>query len=148
MNNLSWILYWADAAPAVSRFIAILGFMIFVASLFLGLLGWTGFFGDEVKAKKSDEAGGNVYDFDRYGYSLEMAPRFRKLWPITLIAFLLWGGSFLVPSKDTFYMIAASEAGEQAIQTPEFTKVRGVLNKWLDDQIKSDEDPATKEESK
>lgn len=47
----------------------------------------------------------------------------------------MWGGSFLVPSKDTFYLIAASEAGEQSLQTPEFGKVRQVINKWLDGQL-------------
>lgn len=36
-------------------------------------------------------------------------------------------------------MIAASEAGEAAIQTPEFTKTRQLINKWLDEQIKPDE---------
>jgi hypothetical protein len=55
------------------------------------------------------------------------------------VFFLLWGGSFLGPSKDTFYLIAASEAGEQTLNTPEVSKARIVINKWLDDQIKPED---------
>lgn len=116
MNKLSWLIYWADAAPHISEFICIIGFMIFIISLFLVFVGLIGCGGDEARGEK---------------YAVEIAPRFRKLWPLTLVAFLMWGGSFLVPSKDTFYLIAASEAGERAMQTPEFVKVRQVLNHWL-----------------
>lgn len=130
MNDLSWLIYWADAAPNLSTFVAITSFLLFVASLIL--LG-INIFGSEQTRRDWDEEGQDRI----YKYS-DDARVCQKLWFARILAplfFVLWGASFLVPSKDTFYMIAASEAGEEAVQTPEFTKVRKVLNKWLDDQL-------------
>ena len=121
MNQLSWLLYWADALPSLATFIAILSFLIFLGSGFMLLLGITNAFGDE--------------DNDN-----PMMVRFRRMWWLPTLAFLMWGASFLVPSKETFYLIAASEMGEKAIQTPEFVKLRGVLNKFLDGQLDEDKD--------
>jgi hypothetical protein len=75
-------------------------------------------------------------------------PNFRFAPFLAPLFFILWGGSFLVPSKDTFYLIAASQAGEQAIKTPEFLKVRNVLNKWLDEQAGPSSDDKTDDDKK
>lgn len=123
MNRLSWLIYWADTLPKVSTwlcFVSFLGFLIFGV---ITLLGATNFFGD---GDKHEELG-------------RTAERFRKVWFAPVIFFLLWGGSFLVPEKDTFYLIAASEAGEEITKTPEVAKVRQVINKWLDAQIEPEE---------
>ena len=127
MNQLSWLIYWADAAPSLASFICVLGFLMFVASSAIVLLGATDFFTDAVNNPGLQP----------------MARRFRSFWWMPVLSFALWGASFLVPSKDTFYLIAASEMGEKAIQTPEFTKLRGVLNKFLDEQL--DEKESVKE---
>ena len=39
-----------------------------------------------------------------------------------------------IPSKETIYMIAASEVGEEALATPEVAKIRMLINKYLDEQ--------------
>lgn len=130
MNDLSWLIYWADAAPNLSTFVAIASFLLFVASLVL--------LGINLSGSEETRRDWNGSDQEWvYKYS-DAARVCQKLWFAKILAplfFVLWGASFLVPSKDTFYMIAASEAGEEAVQTPEFTKVRKVLNKWLDDQL-------------
>lgn len=154
MNSLSWLIYWADAAPSVSTFVCIISFFLFIAS-FVGTIFFICSRGsyraclalDEAVAAWNtlpDEAKSKTDMPGRYNdnYTLSSGDRSLASFSPTLrifpwlmpVFFLLWGGAFLVPEKDTFYLIAASEAGEQAVQTPEFTKVRQVLNKWLDDQ--------------
>lgn len=153
MNQLSWLIYWADAAPKLSTFVCITAFLLFV----LSLLGTVLFFVSNAYKQQVvayDTTVATWYAADtstrgnrpsRYddGYDLDSDARGWVSWWTNLrifpflapLFFILWGGSFLVPSKDTFYLIAASQAGEQAIKTPEFLKVRNVLNKWLDDQM-------------
>jgi hypothetical protein len=133
MNQLSWLIYWADAAPNVATALCIMAFLALIVSIVFVLLGFTGMFGDEAKFDNE-----NQYRRDAYKYASELAPRFRKLWPVPLISFFVWSSTFLVPSKDTFYLIAASEIGEQAVETPEFVKIRAVINEWLDDTIEED----------
>lgn len=128
MNKLSWLIYWADALPSIATWLCFVSFSGFAVFSVIAMLGVTNFFGDGDDSPELSET----------------AKRFRKVWFVPIIFFFLWGASFLVPEKETFYMIAASEAGEQAVQTPEFTKVRQVINKWLDDQIKPDEQENTK----
>jgi hypothetical protein len=152
MNQLSWLIYWADAAPKLSTFVCITAFFLFVAAV----VGTVLFCVSNAYAKQVaayDAAIADWYAADagvrgnrpsRYddGYDIDSEARAWVSWrgnlrifPFLLpLFFALWGGSFLVPSKDTFYLIAASQAGEQAIKTPEFLKVRNVLNKWLDEQ--------------
>lgn len=133
MNNLSWLIYWADAAPNVAQALCVISALTFLASTFFVVVGFTGCFGDE--AKVCDE---KHYNWGDYKYAATLAPRCRKLWPLPVVCLLVWSATFLVPSKDTFYLIAASEIGEQAIETPEFTKVRAVINKWLDGEVEGD----------
>lgn len=118
MNKLSWLLYWADTLPSlvhgvgkVFTFLGIQSFFVLVIHLVVS----------------SDVS------YCDAGRPLKFA-----LWTLPLCILLALSCN-LVPSKDTFYMIAASEAGEAAIQTPEFTKTRQLINKWLDEQIKPDE---------
>lgn len=39
MNNLSWLIYWADAAPSLANFACFLGFLLFALSL-IGTIGY------------------------------------------------------------------------------------------------------------
>lgn len=158
MNNLSWLIYWADAAPSLANFACVLGFLLFALSL-SGTIGYlvtaasyrkiTAF--DNAiaawrngptdlrgKEPKSYDDAYRINSDDR-GFAV-WHPNFKVFPFLTPLFFLMWGGSFLVPSKDTFYLIAASEAGEQALQTPEFGKVRQVINKWLDGQLHDEPD--------
>ena len=123
MNKLSWLLYWADTLPSLARGVGTVFWVLSVLCLVC-------FVAHLVLATASDYAS---EDYRESGRPL----KFSK-WGLPL-SLLLSLSSNLDPSKDTFYMIAASEAGEAAIQTPEFTKTRQLINKWLDEQIKPDE---------
>lgn len=151
MNNLSWLLYWADVLPKVSTWVCIIFFIMTVIGGLTLILGITGFFGDEskgtafLKGKEAAIAEGHTNYRDYYKdevYAVALAPRFRAIGGFLFpAALLLWGASFLVPEKETFYLIAASQAGEQAMQAPEFGKLRTILNQFLDSQIKKDKEP-------
>ena len=118
MNQLSWILYWADVLPSVACTIGLFSSFALLASV----------------------VGTALYITEGFGDWADYCPKYSRnfrFFPHTLflsVVFLI--GSNLVPDKDTFYMIAASEVGEQALQTPEITKIRAVINKWLDEQSK------------
>jgi len=117
MNKLSWLIYWADTLPslasAVGSVFSMLALICLLVTLIVSIS--QGLEGDGVKGPPQ------VVMFS---------------FPVFLFLAL---SSNLIPSKDTFYLIAASEAGEEALQTPEFSKVRQVINKWLDDQVAPEE---------
>lgn len=117
MNNLSWILYWADVLPQLSSALAIICFLLFVPVAVLFVIGFT-------------DAGGEA-EADS-----PIMARFRNLWWAVVLLPLLWLGSFFVPDdKNTYYAIAASEVGEEVLKTPEVGKARQALNNWLDRQM-------------
>jgi hypothetical protein len=63
------------------------------------------------------------------------------LWPPKTIALLnilfcfLFFLSGLIPSKDTFYAIAASELGEQVIDSPTGQRVKQAIEAWIEQQL-------------
>lgn len=115
MNDLSWMLYWADVLPGMAT---VIGAMSFI-SLLLGGAGASIFF--LVTAGDSD--------FD------ELRPKVAKrLWMLVACAVTLVAVQ-AIPSRDTFYAIAASEMGEEALKSPIATKAGKALEKWLDRQI-------------
>lgn len=152
MNSLSWLIYWADVLPSMANLICVISFIATIALLGMCLVR---FFcaPSVIKIAKYEEARAsyealeqkqgvrNPYpddfnvtrgDWDNVGFrkATTWAP---YLVPLPL---LLWAVSFLVPQKDTFYMIAASEAGESVLNSPEITKVRTIINNYLDKTIK------------
>jgi len=142
MNSLSWLLYWADVLPALSRWMCAVCFLLFAAFSIILFLGVTDFFGDATeKVTRYDAKAGDYVEteFLKNPKFAAIATRFRKIGLLAPVFFLLWGASFMVPEKETFYLIAGSEAGERAIQTPEFDKVRKVINKYLDDNLDTGE---------
>lgn len=140
MNNLSWLIYWADTLPHVSTWLCVVSFLLFCLGAAAIGAGY-GIISDSSNINRRFDYNQDSWttsektDTDQYKLGVSIR---RVGFVLTPLFFVLWGASFLVPSKDTFYLIAASEAGEQAIQTPEFTKVRRVLNNWLDDQLKDE----------
>jgi len=142
MNSLSWLLYWADVLPSLSSWLAFLSFLLFVIFALAIGLGY-GMMSDagEIQKKWDDER------HEMVKCLVGETPLYKTGRSIRLFGFMfcplffvLWGASFLVPEKETFYLIAGSEAGERALQTPEFGKVRAVINKYLDDQLPDVED--------
>jgi len=125
MNNLSWLLYWADVLPSLATTICVISILGTIISGYFTLIYFTAGFGDWTHDQQY---------LARFRFSPHLAGLF-----LFLAVF-----SNIVPSKDTFYLIASSEAGEQALKTPEVTKVRQVINKWLDEQVKSRKSDCTK----
>jgi len=119
MNKLSWLLYWADTLPSLSAATGITSFVVVLACsiMFVLRIMW-----------KTDEP----EEYEKAGRPLDII---KWLTPVAFLGLLL---SSLVPEKDTFYMIAASEVGEEALQAPEVGKVRKVINNWLDEQVKTE----------
>lgn len=108
MNNLSWLLYFAGMFGALKA-------VAFAVCLFSVLLG--------LPVLGAMTEGGHIEN-----------PR---PW-LKRIAIIVAAGALVLivtPSKNTMYAIAASEMGEQALQSPIATKASKALEKWLDDQI-------------
>ena len=137
MNNLSWLLYWADVLPSLSSLLSgVFGL------LFFGSCGV--FFFYVVASEDTNEKAPNGKNWwecteeEMLRFYSNEARVAMKCWHVKYlcpILFFLWSACFLVPSKDTFYMIAASEAGGEVVQSPEFVKIRAVINQYLDDKL-------------
>ena len=56
---------------------------------------------------------------------------------IIMPCFILAATSQLVPKKEAFYLIAASEMGEKAIKSEEFKQLTEIINLELSNKIKS-----------
>ena len=116
------MLYWADVLPSVASAFMTFGIILSMFFAICSVLFMTAGFGEWT----------GEYN-EKWLNRLRLTPHF---FVISIIAVVF---SCLIPAKDTFYLIAASEAGEQALATPEMTKVRAVINKWLDDAVKTEE---------
>ncbi len=124
MNKLSWILYWADVLPSLAGAVGfVTGLLAFIGTVVMAFHVVAGCFPNDPEAA--------AY---RSGTSFIR-------WVLPLVFLLCWG-TYLVPSKETFYAIAASEVGEDVLKSPEVGKARQALNNWLDKQM---EEPETKE---
>lgn len=140
MNDLSWMLYLADVLPNFSKFTAWMGFVLFISLGIVSAIGFTRFLGDAdaVYDYDYDKASGKTGKAgDLKNPELKaLADSFSKcLWPAS-ISLVIWGGSFLVPEKETFYLIAASEAGEKVVTSPTAEKALKVIDKWLEEKLK------------
>lgn len=118
MNDLSWMLYWADVLPSFSSAMAF--FLFFAVVGFGGAL-----VANRVFAATKDHDADAAVGFQSTSFAR---------WAFPLIA-IIWLSMWFVPSRDTFYAIAASEMGEEALKSPIATKAGKALEKWLDDQL-------------
>ena len=115
MNSLSWLIYLADALPSVGWALSRMAFVAFLLSVCL-----------------------LMFSFDPNNtHNLRSARKFSVYAaviaaPIALLA-------FAIPEQETFYLIAASEMGEQVIQTPEaqetFDRLKQLIDLQLDDLL-------------
>lgn len=115
MNGLSWVLYLADVSGQIATFFSgvgiLCGFTIF------GLLVF-----------------GNMYNHD-------MAPHEDKLDVTGMLkkAAIIGGISFLVqaviPSKETFYLIAGSEAGEAVVTSEQGQRIITTIGEVIEQQL-------------
>lgn len=113
MNDLSWMLYWADVLPGLAKGVVATSFLGICLSIVLGCFAFVATHEDDPDA----------YRVLKHSF-----------WSLPLSIVFALSTNF-VPSKDTFYAIAASEAGEELLKTPEVGKARAALNKWLDKQL-------------
>lgn len=153
MNDISWLIYWADVLPSVASFLGIITFLLMIASAVCLVIYWASSkdasdyrsYKEKVLAWQAagSPAGGKPYYFssDHEAFQLnEVMKQSRWIFPLCLVVCTL---TSFVPSRETFFLIAGSEIGEQAVKTEEFEKVRKVLNKYLDEELNKE-----KEESK
>lgn len=110
MNSLSWLIYLAGVSENLAA--------AFFALCLLGLLG-------TAIAMVASTDGPND-------------PTIKRFLKPTVLFVGVGLLSCLFPSQKTVYMIAGSQAGGELVQTPEFAKVRLLINQKLDDALKDD----------
>ena len=118
MNHLSWLIYWANTLPNLASAIGVVATLLsaaFSIAVFIRILAISG--------GESDAKG--------YIHATRFLPYF------TPIVMLIGLASSLVPDKEAFYLIAASEMGQTVTETPEFSKLRTILNNILDEQVEN-----------
>lgn len=118
MNNLSILLYLADVLDDVGTALIVMGVFGTVAGVVLWLL------------------------------SLAKDPDFDVIRPYRHTIFYALAAvlaSCLFPSKDTMYAIAASEMGEEVLNSGVGTRATKALEAWLDKQIDEQTKEATSE---
>lgn len=120
MNRLSWALYWADTLPSLSSFLMLAGCAAVAVFLVRALLSTT----DPEKTHRPDE-------FPLFEKRAEW--RSKSVFFLGLVALIL---ANLIPGKETFYAIAASELGEEVLKSPTGDKAIRALDAWLDKQIR------------
>lgn len=119
MNDLSWLIYFADLSDNLGIVCAISAALVLVGCV-IGL-GYGGVIKDETyKSEKGNE---------RWLQGHRIQILFLKL---TLLSALLLTLSALFPSKTTVYLIAASEAGETVVQTETARKAVDAIDRYLD----------------
>jgi hypothetical protein len=117
MNSLSWMIYAAEALGNLSMSA---GIMALVSALGIGAVMFVGLIAASV-----DNPSGVVY----------IHKAMRKWWvPATLLLI-----SAVLPSSNTIYMIAASEAGETIVKSQEakevFDDLKTVIKSKLKEQL-------------
>lgn len=125
MNTLSILLYLSEVIYSLAQ-VSIMGLIIFWLGYFLYTLGqkmWAdgiySFDGPELVKKKKEIQLKSV-----------MPPKKYFMWTAVVVFLLV-----IIPSKETFYMIVASEAGETIVKTPEAQELMKDVREVLDAQI-------------
>lgn len=110
MNQLSWLLYFADLFGGLGQalfILVILSAIIIVIGLFASM----------------------VTEGEAWPWVSKRLPPF----VVTFVLCLLLSSA--LPSKETVYAIAASEMGEEVLNSPVVGKVGKALESWLDKQL-------------
>lgn len=122
MNNLSWFIYLAELIPSIRGSIIIWAFLAIILlaiySLFIG--------------HKIDMAYHNDDDNYRDTLKSRLASVLKKA-VVTII--VLWTVAILLPSKQTLYMIAASEVGEKVATSPQAQEIMKDISAVLKKQL-------------
>lgn len=123
MNNLSWFLYLADVSQGFLDFpLFIMGLVVFsLLSATIGLL-----------------IGGT---FEEHREMIEYSNKFgRHLYWTIPVFFLMYLVTCAIPSRETFYLVAGSELGQQVVTSPEakeiFDDIRTVIKQQIKEEVK------------
>lgn len=125
MNSLSILLYIADVLytlTGVLTGILIFGWIIYA----VGMLAYKMWSND---TWSSDEPETKIAK--KKARERSILPKKKWFWLSGLVILFLT----LVPSKDTFYMIVASEAGETVVNTPEAKEIMSDVKEIIDIQL-------------
>lgn len=136
MNELSWLIYLADVAGTLNLLTA-LAMPVLVVLFGLGLFvkdttardAW-------LEAKKDNNRYPNLYPNPPEGDCPEAKDMRGILRPVVVAATVVVAINVSVPSAGSLYAIAASELGEQVLNSETGGKAIDALNAWLDRQIK------------
>lgn len=128
MNNLSWLLYAADVAGSVSGVLSFTAFGAMVAGVGSGI-GYLAT-GSSPHIWSWDDKATKVADHKAMRDALKKIPK-RAVIVFALSATL----ASIIPGKETIYAIAASEMGENVLNSQTGDKAVKALNAWLDRQI-------------
>jgi len=127
MNSLSWLLYFAGIAGPLSSALnqlAVIMLLGFAAAVVAGLITYastsTSSYDDEDDRKTKAQIRGVVNKYAK------ILPKWLALPLICMVV------SSVIPPKETLYLIAASEVGEQVVTSPTMTKAIDALNRLLD----------------
>jgi hypothetical protein len=115
MNELSWMLYFAEIAETVGTFFGVFGILGGLTCITLAIL----FYG----------AASDTYGEEKEKYLSTSRLFSRKLLPLAAFFVLL---SCFIPSKQTIYLIIASETGEDVLKSPTGQKAIEAVNRYLD----------------
>ena len=118
MNDLSWLLYFADIADNLSGILRPISFVLITVSILMGLF----LFPVNCEADKE--------------FKLFYTTLFKNVLIATAIVSIV---SSVIPSKETLYAIAVSEVGEEVVKSETANKAVKALNTWLDRQIQPEE---------
>jgi hypothetical protein len=108
MNNLSWLLYFADVCGN-------LGVVAVLSWIFSGL--FTIFYGMAID-----------FDFEDNPLKNVIINTWKAIVIITVLCVFL-------PGKQTIYAIAVSETGEEVLKSNISTKAQQAIEKWIDTQL-------------
>lgn len=124
MNSLSWLLYAADAAESVKTACGV-GAIVFA-------------FGTTIATAATIIAGciGEADNDDQARRLASWAQKHAKRAGITLIGLsLVWA---VLPASRTIYMMAASQAGEQIVTSPDAIEMMGDLKAIIKKRLKDE----------
>jgi hypothetical protein len=126
MNSLSWLLYMADVLPSLAGFVVFVGSLAGIASAFAWVIGG-------INAKEIDHDG--ELRFPGAVWVRDSGPRMLA----TSIFVIVLG--LLVPTTNTFYMIAGSQAGQVVVESEEAQELFDRMERLIDQQLDAYEAP-------
>jgi len=119
MNDLSWLLYFADVLPKMSMWLGFTTFLLSIMSLAMWVIA-----GAHARNDGPPDYVRIAEWWEKMGRNVFISSAF--------LAFLM----MLIPEQQTFYLIAASQAGQTVVETEEAQQILdrtyAIINQHLD----------------